>query len=382
MTRTIELLDRLIAFDTVSENSNLNMVAFIEDFLSERGFRLLRVPSPCGEKAGLIASIGPDGTGVMLSAHSDVVPVSGQSWSFDPFRLTEKDGRLYGRGTTDMKGFLASMLSLADRAAGKGLNEPLKFSISYDEEIGCVGISNMTDTLSTALAKPRICIVGEPTSMNVALGHKGKVAFQAACRGQSGHSALAPRYVNAIHVALDFVNGLRDLQDWYRQHGAEDPEYDIPYSTMHVGRFSAGVTTNIVPELAEIGFEFRHLPADVPREAMARIQLSADRAVSKSHDGHGARPVIDVTQVNSYPGLDVSANTGVARLACSLSGTGLATKVAFGTEAGIFDQLGIPTVICGPGSMSEQGHKPDEFISKAQLSACDAMMDRILTILT
>ena len=382
MTRTIELLDRLIAFDTVSEKSNLDMVAFIEGFLSERGFRLLRVPSPCGEKAGLIASMGPDCAGVMLSAHSDVVPVAGQSWSCDPFRLTEKDGRLYGRGTTDMKGFLASMLALADRAADKRLKEPLKFAVSYDEEIGCVGISNMTDALSGAFGMPRTCIVGEPTSMKVALGHKGKIAFHAACRGQSGHSALAPRYVNAIHVALDFVSGLRDLQDWYRQNGAEDPEYDVPYSTIHVGRFSAGITTNIVPELAELAFEFRHLPADMPEEAIARIRVSADSAVSRNHDDAHLAPVVDVTQVNSYPGLDVSADTEAARLACSLSGTDLTTKVAFGTEAGILSRLGIPTVVCGPGSMSGQGHEPDEFISKAQLNACDAMMDRILTTLT
>lgn len=381
MTRTIELLGRLVAFDTVSGNSNLEMVTFIDDFLSERGFRTFRVPSPCGRKAGLFASAGPDGAGILLSAHSDVVPVSGQSWRRDPFRLTEENGRLYGRGTTDMKGFLASMLALADRVAGSELGKPLKFVVSYDEEIGCVGIENMIDALPNALGKPLICIVGEPTSMKVAIGHKGKVKLNAVCRGKSGHSALAPHYVNAIHLAMDFIDELRRLQNWYRLHGANDPEHDIPYSTVHVGRISAGTTINIVPEFAEIGFEFRHLPAETPEGVLGRIRAAADRAASKHLPIHPGA-AIEITQINSYPGLDVPADAKVTLLARSLSGTDFITKVAFGTEAGVFGRLGIPTVVCGPGSMGGQGHKPDEFVSVSQLDACDAMMGRILTALT
>ncbi len=381
MTRTVELLERLVAFDTVSGNSNLDMVLFIENYLSERGFRTRRLPDPCGEKAGLFASSGHEGGGILLSAHSDVVPVSGQSWRRDPFRLTEVDGRLYGRGTTDMKGFLASMLSLADRAAGRRLREPLKLIVSYDEEVGCVGIANMIDALPMALGQPRACIVGEPTSMKVAIGHKGKVALHAVCRGQGGHSALAPRYANAIHLAADFIGELRDLQDWLARHGKRDSGHNIPYSTIHVGRLSSGVTTNIVPELAEIGFEFRHLPAEAPGGVMARIEVAAESAASRHRDMY-PDAAIEITQVSSYPGLDVSTGAEVVRLVRSFAGTDATTKVAFGTEAGFFDRSGIPTVVCGPGSMDDQGHKPDEFISLAQLGACDTMMDRILATLT
>ncbi len=380
MTRTIELLERLIAFDTVSENSNLEMMAFIQGYLSERGFRTLPVPSPCGRKAGLFASTEPDGAGILLSAHSDVVPVDGQSWRRHPFRMTEEGGRLYGRGTTDMKGFLASMLALADRVAGSELKEPLKLSISYDEEIGCVGIANMMDALPGALGQPRICIVGEPTRMQVAIGHKGKAAFHALCRGESGHSALAPRYVNAIHLAADFVGKLRGLQSWFMKHGEIDADHDIPYSTLHVGRLSSGIATNIVPELAEVGFEFRHLPTEPLGRAIARIRAAGDGVASR-HRQSCPDVAIYVTQINSYPGLDISDSAEAVLLARSFAGTGATTKVAFGTEAGFFDRLGIPTVVCGPGSMSDQGHRPDEFISRAQLCACDVMMDRILSAL-
>ena len=381
MTETIALLDRLISFNTVSENSNIHMVGFIESYLSERGFRTRRVASPCRKKAGLFAWTGPEGKGVLLSAHSDVVPVSGQSWSRDPFRLTETAARLYGRGATDMKGFLASMLALAGRAMGRTLREPLKLSVSYDEEIGCVGIADMIDTLPAVLGQPRACIVGEPTSMKVAVGHKGKVALHAACRGQGGHSALAPCLTNAIHLAADFIGELRGLQGWLVRHGAKDPGYRIPYSTVHVGKLASGLATNMVPELAEMRFEFRHLPADAPESVMARIQAAAENAVSRHRHRHPGA-AIEIMQENSYPGIDVPASAEVVRFASSLSGTDAITKVDFGTEAGFFERLGIPTVVCGPGSMSDQGHKADEFISRAQLSACDAMMDRILGALT
>ena len=381
MTGTIPLLHRLVAFRTVSANSNLDLIAFIQNYLAERGFRISRVASPCEEKAGLFASLGPEGRGILLSAHSDVVPVTGQSWSRDPFRLADFGDRLVGRGTTDMKGFLASMLALADRAAGQELREPLKFAVSYDEEIGCIGMANMIDALPAFLGHPRACIVGEPTSMQVAIGHKGKVALRATCFGQSGHSALAPNFVNAIYMATDFIGELRDLQAWLVRDGARDSAYDIPFSTVHVGKLSSGIATNIVPEIAQIDLEFRHLPADTPERTMAGIRASAARVAAGYRDRQ-PRADIKVTYVNSYPGLDVPAGSDIARLARSLAGTDTVTKVAFGTEAGFFYRLGIPTVICGPGSMGDQGHKPDEYITKTQLCACDAMMDRILDALT
>ncbi|MBN9890127.1 acetylornithine deacetylase [Salipiger abyssi] len=378
---TLSLLDRLISFDTTSARSNLPLIGFVEDYLKARGFRVTRLPDATGEKAGLFAVLGPEGHGVMLSAHTDVVPVAGQVWHRDPFRLTREGDRLYGRGTTDMKGYLASMLALADRAAKAPLKEPLKLAISYDEEIGCVGIRSMIGALPEALGTPRVCFVGEPTEMQVAIGHKGKAAFEAVCHGESGHSALAPRFVNALHLAAEFVTELRGIQDHYAQNGARDPAYDVPYTTIHVGTLSGGTALNIVPDRAELRFEYRHLAADPAEEIAARIRDAAAQVTARfATQSPQAR--VEVTQVNAYPGLDQQEDAEIVTLAKGLAQSNAVTKVAFGTEAGYFQGLGIPTVVCGPGSMEDQGHKPDEYVTLPQLAACDAMMDRILVSLT
>lgn len=371
---TLTLLDRLIAFDTTSAKSNLPLIDFVEDYLKTRGFAVTRLPDSTGQKAGLLASLGPAGDGVMLSAHTDVVPVIGQTWNFDPFRLTREGQRFYGRGTTDMKGYLAAMLALADRAAKAPLNEPLKLAISYDEENGCVGIQQMVNRLPEVLGRPRACFVGEPTEMQVAIGHKGKAALEAICHGESGHSALAPLFTNALHLAGEFIAELRELQAHYARNGARDAAYDVPYSTLHVGTLSGGTALNIVPDRAEMRFEYRHLAADSAEDITARIEAAAAR-VTERFDGDSR---IALRQVNAYPGLDVSEDSDVVGLAKALAQSNSMTKVAFGTEAGVFDALGIPTVVCGPGSMAGQGHKPDEYLEVAQLIACDAMMDRIL----
>jgi acetylornithine deacetylase len=373
MTQTITLLDRLISFDTVSTGTNLHLIAFVEEFLKSRGFTVTRLNAPQEEKAGLYATIGPDGDGVMLSAHTDVVPVDGQDWTRPPFRLTEDGDRLFGRGTTDMKGYLAAMLTAADKAAALPLKAPLKLCISYDEEIGCLGIAQMMDRLQGLMGRPRVCIVGEPTSMQVAVGHKGKRALKAVCTGQAGHSALAPRFVNALHLATDFIAELRELQNWLRDHGARDHAYDILYSTVHVGTLSGGTALNIVPDRSEMLFEFRHLAEEAPDMIAARIHAAADR-VAKNHP-NGA---INISTVNAYPGLDVAPDAGIVTLVQALAARNETTKVGFGTEAGFFDALGIPTLVCGPGSMEGQGHKPDEYIEKSQLAACDTMMERVL----
>ncbi|SFI79541.1 acetylornithine deacetylase [Celeribacter neptunius] len=374
---TLTLLDRLIAFDTTSARSNLPLIDFVEDYLRARGFRITRVPDATGQKAGLFAVLGPEGDGIMLSAHTDVVPVTGQNWSRDPFRLTREGDRLYGRGTTDMKGYLAAMLALADRAAKVPLKEPLKLAISYDEEVGCVGIQQMISALPAALGHPRACFVGEPTGMQVAIGHKGKAAFEAICHGESGHSALAPLFTNALHLAADFTTELRVLQDYYATEGARDPAYGVPYSTVHVGTLSGGTALNIVPDRAEMRFEYRHLAADAAEDIAARIYAAAARVTDRfATQCPVAR--IEVTEVNAYPGLDVPEEAEIVTLAKTLAKTNAVTKVAFGTEAGFFQGLGIATVVCGPGSMEGQGHKPDEYLELSELLACDAMMDRIL----
>lgn len=368
MTQTIDILEKLVAFDTVSARSNMALVDYLDAFLEERGFAVTRLSDPENAKAGLFATLGPAGNGLALSAHSDVVPVEGQDWSHDPFRLCRKDGRLYGRGTTDMKGFLAAMLACADRAAGRELREPLKLVVSYDEEIGCVGITQMIDRLAPLLGTPRLCLVGEPTQMQVAVGHKGKQAIRAVCRGEAGHSALAPRFTNALHLAADFVQGLRQLQAELAQTGARDADYSIPYSTVHVGKLAGGTALNIVPDRAELLFEFRHLTQDAPEALRARIDVLAA-------DVGGGR--IELETQSGYPGLetDDADAIGLAQHLAQSNGT---TKVAFGTEAGFFDTLGIPAIVCGPGSMEGQGHKADEYIEASQLAACDRMLDRLL----
>ncbi|WP_170572466.1 acetylornithine deacetylase [Ruegeria atlantica] len=377
MTETLDILEKLVGFDTVSKNSNLDLAGYVEEFLEARGFAVHRITDPGGEKTGLFAEKGPDGDGVLLSAHTDVVPVEGQSWTKDPFRLTREGNRVYGRGTTDMKGYVASVMALADRAAAARLREPLKIALSYDEEVGCVGIQHMLDRLAPMLGQPRACFVGEPTEMQVAIGHKGKAALRAVCHGQSGHSALAPKFVNALHLATDFVGELRHLQKTYAESGNSDPAYSVPYTTFHVGIMSGGKALNIVPDRAELTFEYRHLASDHSKDILRQIQDAAGRVGARYQD-ICAETRVEVEQYNAYPGLNVAETDAVIGYAQKLAQSNATTKVAFGTEAGFFSELGIPTVVCGPGSMEGQGHKPDEYLEIGQLSACDAMMDRIL----
>jgi acetylornithine deacetylase len=381
--KTLEILDRLIAFPTVSADSNLAIIDYIQNFLTVRGFEVHRVPDQTGLKAGLFARIGPtDRAGIMLSGHTDVVPTAGQNWTTDTFKLTVKNGQAYGRGTTDMKGYLASVLALADRAAQVELSEPLKLAFSYDEEIGCVGIHSMLPYLDNKIGLPRMCFVGEPTSMKVAVGHKGKAALQAVCHGTSGHSAMAPNFLNALHLATDFVSELRNLQADFAQNGAQDPDYDISYSTIHAAKIVGGLALNIVPDKAVVDFEIRHLAADNPDDIIAKIVLAAHK-ISASYQTQFPVAKIDVTQGVSYPGLNTAVTSDVVQFAQKLVQASGTTKVAFGTEAGYFStQLGIPTIVCGPGSMEAQGHQPDEFIELSQLEACDRMFGRFLTDLS
>ncbi len=378
MKTTLELLEKLIAFPTVSSESNLEIIGFLRLFLIERGFEVYQIDDPLEKKAGLFASIGPGGPGgILLSGHTDVVPTQEQNWSRPDFRLTLEKNRAYGRGTTDMKGFVASMLYAAELASQAKLNQPLKLALSYDEEVGCVGIKKMIGELASKIGLPDVAIVGEPTAMQVAIGHKGKSAIRATCAGQSGHSSLAPRFVNALHIATDFVDGLRYLQNEMATSGARDEHYDIPYSTVHVGKLQGGIALNIVPDNAVIDFEYRYLAADNGEHLMNKIRAVAEQTVSKYRVGFPAA-AIELDNYNSYPGLDVPADSDVISQVQHFAQSNSTTKVAFGTEAGYFDGLGIPTVVCGPGNMEEQGHKPDEHITLEQLAACDAMMTRIV----
>lgn len=375
---TLELLDRLIAFPTVSRDPNRELIAFVQDFLAARGIEAQIVATPDGRKANLFATIGPaDKPGIMLSGHTDVVPVEGQAWSSDPFRLRVEDGRAYGRGTADMKGFVAAALALAERAAGRDLSTPLHLALSHDEEIGCVGVRSLIERMEQAPVRPLMCIVGEPTSLRIATGHKGKLAARATCCGVEGHSALAPRALNAIHLACDFVGVLREQQDRLATEGARDPDYDIPYTTVHAGVIGGGTALNIVPNRCTVDFEIRNIAQDDASRILNRLMDGAAKLVEQRK---AAFPQADITVdvVNTYPGLATPPDAPIVDFVRLLVEDPATFKVAFGTEGGLFDsRLAVPTVICGPGSM-DQGHKPDEFISLDQLALCDRMMDRLL----
>lgn len=378
ITRTLEILDRLVAFPTVSRDSNLDLIDWVQDLLKTAGFDVTRIWSPDRLKAGLFARIGPktDG-GICLSAHTDVVPVDGQVWTRPPFTLTDEGDRVFGRGTTDMKGFLASALALAERARTVPLSAPLSLSISYDEEIGCVGIRQMMPELKKLIGKPRIVIVGEPTSMKVATGHKGKAAFKVTCHGQAGHSALAPQFVNAIHVASDFIDQIRGLQDKLAV-GPQDAAYNIPYSTVHIGKITGGRALNIVPDNAQLDMEFRH----VFETSAGDIQHEIEDIAKHVSNAYPQVSPITVDSINTYPGLQIDPSDATVLWATKLAEAIGSTKVPFGTEAGFFMNLGLTTVVIGPGNMATDGHQPDEGLSKVDLVTCDVMLNNILGELT
>ena len=368
-----EIFERLVAFDTVSAKPNIDLMLYVRDLLAAAGVTVLLIPDGSGGKANLYASVGPDGAGVMLSGHTDVVPVAGQAWTYPPFALTEADGRLHGRGAADMKGFVAAALACVISAAARPLKVPLHLALSYDEEVGCMGVRSLIDMLQMAPVRPRFCIVGEPTLMQVATGHKGKVALRATCVGREGHSALAPMALNALHLAVDFVNAVRGLQVLVAATGLRDGDYDVPYTTLHVGLLNGGVQVNIVPSLATVDFEIRALAGEDTDGLIADLRAAAEAIVAPSRETF-PEAAIRIERLWDYPGLGTPSDAAVVNFVKGLTGANGTMKVAFGTEGGLFDaRLGIPTVICGPGSMA-QGHKPDEFVTVEQMERCEAML--------
>ncbi len=371
------ILERLIGFDTVSSNPNMDLMLYVQDLLAEAGITAVLIPDPAGGKANLYATVGPAGAGVMLSGHTDVVPVTGQVWTKPPFTLTDADGRYYGRGATDMKGFVACAIEAMIAASKRPLKTPLHLALSYDEEIGCMGVRSLVEMLETAPVRPAMCIVGEPTSMGVATGHKGKVALRATCLGREGHSALAPLALNALHLAADFIIAVRGLQADVAAHGVQDGDYDVPYSTLHVGKMNGGVQVNIVPNTAILDFEIRSVAQDDPESLIARLRDAAESIVAPLR-AEFPEAEIKIERLWDYPGLGTPSDAAVVNFVKGLTGANGTMKVAFGTEGGLFSQrLGIPTVICGPGSMS-QGHKPDEYVSHEQIERCRVMLGALV----
>jgi acetylornithine deacetylase len=373
-----EILRQLLSFDTVSSRSNMALMSYAKGLLEAEGIAVTLIPDAEGGKANLYATVGPDRmSGVMLSGHTDVVPIEGQVWTYPPFAMTKDGGRIFGRGSADMKGFVACAMAAMLQAARRPLKVPLHLALSYDEEIGCMGVRSLIDMLARTPVKPRFCIVGEPTGMQVATGHKGKIALRATCTGREGHSALAPLALNALHLAADFLGAVRKLQAEVAATGLRDGDYDVPYSTLHVGKMSGGVQVNIVPNHATLDFEIRSLAGEDVDALSSQLESAAEAIIAPLRQDF-PEAAIRIERLWDYPGLGTPSNAGVVNFVKGLTGANGTIKVAFGTEGGLFDQrLGIPTVICGPGSMA-QGHKPDEFVTEEQLARCEAMLGALI----
>lgn len=375
------LLARLIGFATVSRDSNLALIGFIRDYLAGLGVESELFHNPEGTKANLFATIGPrDVGGIVLSGHTDVVPVDGQAWTVEPFALSERDGRLYGRGTADMKGFIASVLAAVPALVAQPLRLPVHLAFSYDEEVGCLGVRSMLAALEQRPHKPRLCLIGEPTELKPVLGHKGKLAMRCQVQGAACHSAYAPYGVNAIEFAAKLIGKLGDIGEALALPEHHDARFDPPFSTVQTGVIKGGRALNIVPAECEFDFEVRALPGFAAQAVADQLQTYAEAELLPRMRKVNAASAIRLQPLSAYPGLATPADSEAAQLVALLSGSEAFGTVAFGTEGGLFDQAGIPTVVCGPGSM-EQGHKPDEFVSVEQLQGCDAMLSRLVDYL-
>ncbi|NQD92777.1 acetylornithine deacetylase [Pseudomonas sp. CrR25] len=372
-----ELLAELLAFPTVSRDSNLALIAFIRTYLEGLGVACELDYNAEGSKANLLARLGPPvAGGVVLSGHTDVVPVDGQAWTVEPFQLTAREGKLFGRGSADMKGFIACTLAAVPRFLAQPLRRPLFLAFSYDEEVGCLGVRSLLAKLRQRPDKPALCLIGEPTELKPVLGHKGKLAMRCQVQGAACHSAYAPQGVNAIEYAAKLIGKLGEIGQRLAAAERHDPRFEPPFSTVQTGLIGGGRALNIVPADCRFDFEVRALPADDPQEVVDELMDYAHTELLPHMRARSAASAIDFQPLSAYPGLASDPQGEAAELLALLSGSRDFGTVAFGTEGGLFAEAGIATVICGPGSM-EQGHKPDEFVSQAQLDGCDAMLARL-----
>lgn len=378
MTTSLEHLEKLIAFPTVSRDGNLDLIDYVRRFLSGFGVSSLLVHNEDGRKANLWATIGPaHQPGIVLSGHTDVVPVEGQAWTTDPFRLERRGGNLYGRGTADMKGFIACCLRAAERATGRKLHTPIHLAFSYDEEIGCVGVRRLLDILKDAPVKPRLCIVGEPTLMQAVTAHKGKLGFRVTAHGLEAHSSLAPIGVNAIYMAADLIGAIRAIQKNIAETGLRDGDYEVAYTTLHVGKIQGGEVMNIVPNRCSFDFEIRYLPEDDGEAIAARIRAAAED-IARGYRGVFAAARFEFAELQSYPAMNTPVDSEAVKFVHALTGGNSTGKITFGTEGGLFQKaLGTPAVVCGPGNIAV-AHKPDEHVSEAQMAQCDRMLERLV----
>ena len=372
-----ELLARLVAFDTTSHKTNLPLIDFVRGYLESHGVASILVPNEDGDKASLFATIGPGGVGgIGLSGHTDVVPVTDQVWDTDPFTLTKCDGRLYGRGTTDMKGFVACVLAAVPDFVTAPLRIPIHLLLSYDEEVGCTGVRPMTQELGHSLAKPRAVIVGEPTNMRVVDSHKSIHAFKTTVIGQEAHSSMTHQGANAVMAAAELICELsRAAAELKTRPGGE--RFDPPYSTVHVGAVEGGGARNIVPKHCEFYWELRALPGHNGDEIATRLATYAEKAVLPRLRQVASDAAIHTEQYNDVPEFGAFAGDEAISLALKLAGQNETFAVSYGTEAGLFDKVGCPSVICGPGDIA-QAHKPNEFIAESELRACMDFLARLI----
>jgi acetylornithine deacetylase len=370
-------IERLVAFPTVSRESNLGLIEHVRDYLADLGVASRLVHDESGRKANLYATLGPaDRGGILLSGHTDVVPTDGQDWSSDPFAAVERDGRLYGRGTSDMKSFIAVALASVPRFLARSLKTPIHLALSYDEEVGCIGVRRLIALLETMPVKPRLCIVGEPTLFQVVRGHKGKLSCRCAVRGLDSHSALTHKGVNAIEYAAELVAYLRRMASGFRDRGPYDDGFEPPYTTVQTGVIHGGTQVNIVPRDCRFDFEFRPLPSQDPKQLLAELQGFAERELLPEMRGTAPGAHIAWETISEFPGLDTDEEAEVTRLVKRLTGANGTGKVSYGTEGGLFARAQIPTVVCGPGSI-EQAHKADEWVALDQIARCEAFMERL-----
>lgn len=370
-----ELLSKLLSFDTTSRESNLALIQFVRDYLQGLGVESELIFNEEGSKANLYARFGPAGDGgVMLSGHTDVVPVDGQNWTFPAFELTEHDQRYYGRGSTDMKGFIACVLAAVPMFLNKELRMPVYLAFSYDEEVGCLGVRSLIDHLKASPEKPALCIIGEPTSMKPVYGHKGKVALRCKVHGKACHSAYAPEGVNAIEYAAQLIGKLSSLAEPLSKQ--LDERFDPPYSTVQTGVIKGGAALNIVPEFCQFDMEMRYLPGV---DAAATFNTLADYAkgtLEPKMQAVAPEASIQFESISAYPPLLTDQQSEFAQWLGQWAESQSYQTVAFGTEGGLFDEAGVATMVCGPGSM-DQGHKPDEYVEIDQLKHCCRMLENL-----
>jgi acetylornithine deacetylase len=375
------MIERLIAFNTVSRDSNLGLIEWVRDYLTQQGATTRLTHDATGKKANLFATLGDsDKPGLILSGHTDVVPVDGQNWDTDPFKATEKNGKLYARGSADMKGFIGIILNQAPKFVSalnaNKLDAPLHYALSFDEEVGCLGVRSLIRDLEENNIRPAGCVVGEPTSMQPIIAHKGTHRFRCAVHGREAHSSYVTYGVNAIEYAARLVVFIRQLADRLAQLEQRDYGFTVPYSTLSTGLIQGGIAANVVPKDCVFQFDMRTLPNASPDALYQEIRGYAEslaREMKSIDEASG----IDLQWMSQTVGLAASETDAIVQWAMQLSKNPSVGKVSYGTEAGLFQKMGVPTVICGPGDIAE-AHRPNEFVALEQLAQCEAFMERIL----